>query len=110
MTVKPTKASSVVRYERLEDVPSAPSLSPEAKAMSDEEIERRAASDPDAGAIPPGFWDDAEIVEPEGTEQVTLRLPKRVLRHFRATGRGYHSRISAVLASYVDAQRRRENG
>lgn len=110
MTAKHTKGSDTVRFERLEDLPSAPPLSPDAKSMSDEEIERRAASDPDAGAIPPGFWDDAEVVEPEGTEQVTLRLPKRVLRHFRATGRGYQSRISAVLASYVDAQRRRGNG
>lgn len=100
------KRERIVRYESLDDIPVAPRLSAEFKAMTDEEVERRAATDPDAGVVPPGFWDDAEIVEPEGTEQITLRLPRRVLSHFRATGKGYQSRISAVLASYVDASRK----
>ncbi len=47
------------------------------------------------------------MVEPEGTVQITLRLPKRVVGHFKATGKGYQSRISAVLSSYVDAARKR---
>jgi len=102
-TKRPEK---LVRYESLDDLPQAPRLSAAFKAMTDEEIERRAAEDPDAGVVPPGFWDEAEIVEPEGTEQITLRLPRRVLSHFRATGKGYQSRISAVLASYVDASRK----
>jgi uncharacterized protein (DUF4415 family) len=72
--------------------------------MSDEEIERRAADDPDAGVLPPDFWDKAVLMEPLGTEQVTLRLPRRVLAHFRAGGKGYQSRISKVLSHYVDAQ------
>jgi uncharacterized protein (DUF4415 family) len=87
-------------------MPAAPPLSEAVKAMSDAEIERRAAGDPDAGAIPEGFWDNAQVVEPEGTEQITLRLPRRVLRHFKATGKGYQTRISAVLASYVDARQK----
>ena len=28
--------------------------------MSDEEAERRAAADPDAGVVPPGFWDSGD--------------------------------------------------
>ena len=94
----------VVTYDPAETAP--PPLDPAVVAMTEAEVERRALDDPDAGAIPLGFWDDAVVVEPEGTTQITLRLPKRVLRHFKATGRGYHSRISAVLASYVDAQAR----
>jgi uncharacterized protein (DUF4415 family) len=78
-------------------------LSKAVKAMSDAEVERRAAADPDAGVIPEGFWDSATVAEPEGTEQITLRLPRRVLGHFKATGKGYQTRISRVLASYVDA-------
>jgi len=42
--------------------------------------------------------------------QITLRLPRRVVGHFKATGKGYQSRISAVLASYVDATRKRGAG
>jgi hypothetical protein len=93
----------VVRYRSLEELPTAPPLSDTVKAMSDAEITRRAAADPDAGLIPPGFWDTAQVIEPEGTEQITLRLPRRVISHFKATGKGYQTRISAVLASYVDA-------
>jgi uncharacterized protein (DUF4415 family) len=45
-----------------------------------------------------------------GHEQITLRLPHRVLGHFKSTGKGYQSRISAVLASYVDAIKERKLG
>ena len=103
MTANDTRTSEVVRYGSLEELPTAPPLSDTVKAMSDAEITRRAAADPDAGLVPPGFWDTAQVIEPEGTEQITLRLPRRVISHFKATGKGYQSRISAVLASYVDA-------
>lgn len=107
MTAKHTKTSDkMVRYASLDSLPVAPPLNPEVKAMADTEIARRAVGDPDAGILPAGFWDNAEIVEPEGTEQITLRLPRRVLRHFKATGKGYQSRISSILASYVDAKRK----
>jgi uncharacterized protein (DUF4415 family) len=104
MTAKSTpKRSAEVCYASLDDLPTAPPLSKKTKNLSDAEIERRAAADPDAGAIPPDFWDKPELIEPEGTEQITLRLPRRVVRHFKATGKGYQTRISRVLASYVDA-------
>ena len=110
MTAKNTSASKVVRYGSVEDLPAAPPLSKVVKAMSGAEVERRAAADPDAGTLPAGFWDAAQMVEPEGTEQITLRLPRRVLGHFKATGKGYQTRISAVLASYVDAVGKRKAG
>ena len=107
MTAKPTKTASDVRFGGLVDLPAAPPLSSATKGLDDAEVERRAASDPDAGAIPADFWDGVDVVEPEGTVQITLRLPKRVVGHFKATGKGYQSRISAVLSSYVDAARKR---
>jgi uncharacterized protein (DUF4415 family) len=107
MTAKNTKISKLVKYNNLDDMPSAPPLSKAVKAMSDAEIERRAAEDVDAGAVPKDFWDKAQVIEPEGTEQITLRLPRRVLEHFKATGKGYQTRISCVLASYVDAMGRK---
>ena len=85
----------------VDDMPSAEPLSSAFRALTDDEAERRAADDPDAGAIPPGFWDEARPVEPEIKEQITLRLDPDVLRHFRKTGKGYQSRINAVLKSYV---------
>ena len=32
------------------------------------------------------FWKNAKVVEPEGTEQVTLRVKKSVLQTYRAAG------------------------
>jgi uncharacterized protein (DUF4415 family) len=110
VTARLTKAADLVEYGTLDDLPAAPRLSPDVKAMSDDEIERRAREDPDAGAIPAGFWDQAEVVEPDGTEQITLRLPRRVVGHFKATGKGYQTRISRVLASYVDAMAKKQAG
>ncbi len=47
------------------------------------------------------FWREARVVEPEGTVQVTLRVKRSVLQTFRATGKGYQSRMNAVLESYA---------
>lgn len=110
MSVKSTKAAKMVRYGDMDKLPPAPPLSEAVKTMGDAEVKRRAAADPDTGTVPPGFWDAAQIIEPDGTEQITLRLPRRVLGHFKATGKGYQTRISAVLASYVDAASKRKGG
>jgi len=59
---------------------------------------------------PADLWDKAEVMEPEGTQQITLRLPRRVPGHFKSTGKGYQSRISAVLSSSVDAMGKRKAG
>lgn len=51
------------------------------------------------------FWREARLVEPDRTEQITLRVKRSVLEHFRASGKGYQTRINRVLESYVRAQR-----
>lgn len=47
------------------------------------------------------FWKNARLVEPEGTQQITLRVKKSVLDLYKATGKGYHTRMNAVLESYA---------
>ena len=95
-----------VRYNSLDDIPVKP-FNRKLIEMSDEEAERRAAADPDAGIIPPGFWDNAEVWHPENKQQITLRLDPEVIRFFKRTGKGYQSRMGAVLRSYVEAKRKR---
>ena len=52
------------------------------------------------------FWKNAEQVEPDRTEQVTIRLKRSVIEYFKASGtRGYQTRINQVLESYVRAHR-----
>lgn len=105
MTDKFTRRrDTLVRFDDFDNMPAVEPLSPAFKALTDDEVERRAADDPDAGAIPPGFWDTAQVTEAETKEQITLRLDREVLRHFRGTGKGYQSRINAVLRSYVRAK------
>ena len=107
MGAKPTrKRTRIVRYENLDDIPVKP---PNRKLneMSDEEAERRAAADPDAGVIPPGFWDSATLRMPQNKQQITLRLDPDVIGWFKRTGKGYQSRMGAVLRSYVEAKRKR---
>jgi uncharacterized protein (DUF4415 family) len=42
----------------------------------------------------------------ENKRQVTLRLDPDVVEHFRRQGRGWQSRINAVLRAFVQADRR----
>ena len=51
------------------------------------------------------FWKNAKVVEPDRTEQVTLRIKRSVLDFFRASGKGYQTRINRVLETYVRARR-----
>jgi len=106
MSAKNTrKRSRIVQYESLDDIPVKP-LNRKLIEMSDEEAERRAAADSDAGVIPPGFWENATVHMPESKQQITLRLDPDVIRWFKRSGRGYQSRMGAVLRSYVEAKRK----
>lgn len=47
------------------------------------------------------FWDRAQLVEPDRTEQITMRVKRHVLAYFKAPGKGYQTRMNRVLESYV---------
>jgi uncharacterized protein (DUF4415 family) len=74
-------------------------------AMTEEDIERAAASDPDAPMTTEADWANAKVVWPPGKEPVTIRIDKDILEWFRERGRGYQSRINAVLRAFVEAQK-----
>lgn len=65
-------------------------------ALGDEDIDFS-----DVPELSEKFWQQAELVEPDRTEQVTLRVKRSVLAHFKATGKGYQTRMNRVLESYV---------
>ena len=48
-----------------------------------------------------GFWERAELVEPDRTDQITMRVKRSVLAYFKAPGKGYQTRMNRVLESYV---------
>ena len=43
------------------------------------------------------FWRDTELVKPDPTEQITMRVKRSVLDYFKAPGKGYQTRINRVL-------------
>ena len=51
-------------------------------------------------------WDNVIIGIPGPKQQITVRLDQEVVDWFKATGKGYQTKINAVLKSYVDAQKR----
>jgi len=73
-------------------------------AMTEEDIERAAASDPDAPMTTPEFWKNAKLVRFVTKEPVTIRIDRDILEWFREGGRGYQSRVNAVLRAFVEAQ------
>ena len=50
-------------------------------------------------------WSNAQIGFPPPKQQLTMRLDQDVVDWFKAQGRGYQTRINAVLRSYVEAHR-----
>ena len=50
------------------------------------------------------FWEQAEWIDPDKTQPLTIRVKESVLEYFKAGGKGYQTRINAVLESYVRAK------
>lgn len=86
--------------------------------LTDADIEAAVRDDPDAVLLDEEWVQAARAVRPSGEkEQISIRLDKDVLDHFRAEGGGYQTRINNVLRAYVlvcrmqeqeDARRRDE--
>ncbi len=74
-------------------------------ALTDEEIEEWSQTDPDHPGTNDEFWANAVIVQP-GKEAISIKLDKDVLGFFRQQGRGYQTRINAVLRHYMEAQKK----
>jgi uncharacterized protein (DUF4415 family) len=77
------------------------------RALTDEDIERAVAADPDAAPImDAAWWREARVILPMPKVPVSVRLDRDVLEWFKGHGPGYQSRINAVLRAFMDAHRR----
>lgn len=74
-----------------------------ADARTREEIEAAAASDEAEDGMTVD-WANAQIGLPEPKAVLHMRVDRDVLDFFRSGGRGYQSKINAVLRAYKDAQ------
>ena len=60
--------------------------------------------DPDEGEFD---WSLARVVMPPSKRAISIRVDSDVLDFFRSQGRGYQTRVNAVLRSYMEAKRGR---
>jgi uncharacterized protein (DUF4415 family) len=74
--------------------------------MTETELEQAIAADSDDPGNDPSYWETATLVWPRRKEQVTVRLDADMLNWFRKQGRGYQTRINAVLRGLYEAHRR----
>lgn len=75
------------------------------REVSEEEIDE--TSPPELADLPPGFWEDADVMSPQPKEAISLRVDRDVLAWFRKGGPRYQSRMNAVLRSYMNAMKER---
>lgn len=88
MSAKPMKKPSRTDWTRVD-------------ALQDEDI--------DTSDIPPldaDFFAEAELRLPSAKPSITIRLDPDVLDWFKGQGKGYQTRINAVLRRYVEAQKK----
>jgi uncharacterized protein (DUF4415 family) len=69
-------------------------------ALTDEDIAKAVANDPDAAPIDVD-WSGAVLVMPPKKRAISIRVDEDVLDYFKSQGEGYQRRINAVLRSYM---------
>jgi uncharacterized protein (DUF4415 family) len=69
-------------------------------ALTDDDIAKAVANDPDAAPINID-WSDAVLVIPPRKKAISIRVDEDVLDYFKRDGEGYQRRMNAVLRSYM---------
>ena len=75
------------------------------EAMSDEDVERAVTDDPDWDGVPDDWHERAEAVMPKPKVPVSIRLDADLVEHFRSSGRGWQTRVNAILRAYVQGKK-----
>jgi len=79
--------------------------------MTEEEMAQTVATDPDWAEVPRDWYTRAVPFYPKGPKaQITLRLDQDILTWYKGQGKGYQTRINAVLRAYMDAHEHRDAG
>jgi uncharacterized protein (DUF4415 family) len=78
--------------------------------ITDEEIEAQMRDDPDWADFMDIDWSNAAIVYPVPKNPVSIRLDSDVLDFFKATGKGYQTRINAVLRHFMQEAQKKKTG
>jgi len=96
--------SKIVSYtsEQLRSMPSKTNWG--RPIPSDEEIDAANALDPEVAGIDDEWIENAIVTQPNKKQRVYAAYDAYVIDYFKQQGRGYQTRMNAVLKAYVDAQ------
>lgn len=75
-------------------------------ALSEADIERMAANDADNPATDESYWADAAVGLPPPKTYIHAGFDSDVVKWFKSKGRGYQTRMNAVLRRYMETQRK----
>ena len=70
-------------------------------AQTDEDIERAMRDDPDWADLINFDWSGAQMVFPAQKKSISIRLDEDVIDFFKKSGKGYQTRMNAVLRHYM---------
>jgi uncharacterized protein (DUF4415 family) len=76
------------------------------RSRSDQDIERLAAEDADNPATSEEDWVNAVVGLPVLKTPVNAKFDADVVEWFKSQGRGYQTRMNAVLRRYMEAHRK----
>ncbi|AXS40050.1 BrnA antitoxin family protein [Breoghania sp. L-A4] len=74
----------------------------ELAALPDEQIDHS-----DIPELDDAFFEAAKLTRPATKRQVTIRFDADVLDWFKAQGKGYQSRMNAILRAYMQSKQQR---
>ncbi len=105
------KKKSIIRYSLKNLPPDTKSNWKKIRAMTNSDIDKAIADDPDAAPIlDDDFFKNAKLtVSAAGKERISIMIDKDVLSFFRNLGQGYQSRINAVLRAYAHTEATRHS-
>ncbi|MEW6234895.1 MAG: BrnA antitoxin family protein [Candidatus Omnitrophota bacterium] len=76
----------------------------EINAIKDKDIDTE-----DIPELDERFWKNARLVLPKPKPSISLRIDSDVLEWFKSIGRGYQTRMNAVLRAYMEAHREKHS-
>lgn len=88
--------------KKLSDVHVSEERVAEIEDMPDEDIDYS-----DIPELDEAWFAKAELRMPAAKKQITLRLDDDIIAFFKESGKGYQTRMNAVLRAFVDAKKKR---
>ena len=100
-----TKSKRIIDIVEIDDASKGRTDWKKIDALMNRQIDTAIENDPDAApALDETWFENAELVMPKTKDRITMRLDQDILSWFKKQGRGYQTRINAVLRAYMEAK------